>query len=269
MTSEYVVHNKTSGLSDDMFASRENTLALIRRALIPESQHFGINEGGEIKQLKVTRTSVGPLITRFGKFWQIEFTVDDQWEIYQVLFRGELDTETLLPVFDQSRPLVFRPDSGCATGQKFPDLTCDCKDQLFTALATIEQNGQGLVIHMPTQDGRGNGIDFKLGTMWLQAALGIDTVEAAQLLAEGREIDSRTYAGVVAILNFLGVNHGKPGFSDLILLTNNPLKGLVLPANGFTHVTNEAISVNPTEYTAQHLEAKKVRLGHVGLNTKW
>jgi 3,4-dihydroxy 2-butanone 4-phosphate synthase/GTP cyclohydrolase II len=169
---------------------------------------------------------------------------------------GRLD-EHLRPQFVCDEGILLRIDSGCQSGQVFGDLTCDCREQLHLAMHQIACAGKGMIIHVPSQDGRGRGTAFKLGTLWLQQDLGMDTVEAAECLSGGEAIDVRTYEGAVGILRFFGLGEG----TRLNLLTNNPQKVVVLPENGFV-VERASVHVAPTEHTRRHLAAKQDKLGH-------
>ena len=90
--------------------------------------------------------------------------------VYLVIVRARLD-ELMKPVFGDNR-LLLRIDSACSTGQIFGDLTCDCSDQLKSALVALEKRGSGMVIRADAQDGRGLGTGFKLVTLLMQKELG-------------------------------------------------------------------------------------------------
>lgn len=246
----------------------------VRSASRPLTRTFTVREDGQAKRLAVTRVGIGPIKTPYGRFWQVEFNIDDEWKHYQVLVKASFDVSRLMPKFQKRKQVIIRPDSGCATGQRFTDLTCDCREQLHVTMKTIAQAGQGLIVHMPTQDGRGKGLGFKLGTLWLQDELNVNTVESASMLANDGNIDVRTYAGVIGILKFLGVpnsagpdDHGTGGSTGcrLLLAANNPEKARVFAENGFKLAGREPVTVPPTNYTRHHLRAKKTILGHDGL----
>ncbi|MFA5945512.1 MAG: hypothetical protein WC802_01185 [Patescibacteria group bacterium] len=205
------------------------------------------------------------LQTEYGKFWQYNFAIDDSWEKYSVLVKAELDLETLCPVFRRDDRLVLRTDSGCETGQVFGDLTCECCGQLKLAMRTLAEIGEGMIINIPRQDGRGMGLTFKLATLWLQETLNVHTVESASLLAPGGVIDVRTYSGVVCVLKFFGI----PSTCTVNLATNNPEKVGVFGENGYTVAEDLVpILIKPTEHTAAHLLAKGEFLNHHGLAKK-
>lgn len=232
----------------------------IRMNLLPETKQFTIYENGQRERITITRNGVGYLKTPQGPFWQFNFAVTDQWLKYSVLVMADLD-EDLTPQFKDPTQLVLRIDSGCETGQKFGDLTCDCNEQLLLAMFKISKIGEGIIINIPSQDGRGMGLPFKLATLRLQEDLNLDTVESATLLADGGPIDERTYGGAIAVLRFLGVEPN----TEICLATNNPRKVTVFGENGYTVSDTLEIVIPPTEHTLIHLTAKQLHLGHYNL----
>ncbi|MCL4362453.1 orotidine-5'-phosphate decarboxylase [Candidatus Parvarchaeota archaeon] len=219
-------------------------------------------DGKDIKLL-VTRKSIGLIKTDFGEFYVFHFTVNDEWQDYLAIFKGELD-ENLQPIFTNKKEVLFRIDSGCATGQLLLDKTCECRDQLNLAMREISENGEGLIIYIPTQDGRGKGLDFKLSALFLQDKFNINNVDASKLLTKDDKIDVRTYEGVVSILKFLGIGED----SILKLETNNPLKKKSLVENGYKLVEMTPILIPPTNLTKENLLAKQNWLGHLNLVPK-
>ncbi|MDD4989687.1 MAG: hypothetical protein PHW31_00005 [Candidatus Pacebacteria bacterium] len=178
-----------------------------------------------------------------------------------MIVKAELDTAQLIPVFKDKDKIVLRIDSGCETGQVFGDLTCECREQLHLTLKTIAETGEGMIINIPHQDGRGMGLTFKLATLWMQDVLGVNTVESASLLAPGGVIDIRTYSGVICILKFFGI----PETCKINLATNNPKKAEVFAENGFAVMDYIPIVIEPNENTKAHLVAKQEYLGHKNL----
>lgn len=238
----------------------ERIRELAKNAMSPVASRVAVAEGGTTSALDVIRTGVGPLVTKHGAFYEFAFTVTDEWSEYIAIVKADLDDD-LQPVF-RAPELPTRIDSGCGTGQVFGDLTCDCAEQLDRALKVIAANGEGVVVHVPRQDGRGLGVGFKLATLFLQTELGVDTVEASALLdPEGVTRDQRQYAGAIAVLRFFGLGPDAP----IRLLSNNPAKLAIFQENGFTDSQLCAITVPPTEHTRRHLLAKQSYFGHVGL----
>lgn len=239
-------------------------LELLKHSMEPFSKRFSVNENGVTRYYAVERRGIGILKTEHGKFWQYDFAIDDQWEKYSVIVKAELDKDLLVPVFRNKDQLVLRTDSGCETGQVFGDLTCECHDQLHLALKTLEEVGEGMLINIPCQDGRGMGLTFKLATLWIQDVLGVNTVESASLLAPGGVIDIRTYSGVICILKFFSI----PTTCRINLATNNPKKAEVFVENGYTVADYIPVVIEPNEHTKTHLKAKQDHLGHKGLVKK-
>lgn len=225
----------------------------------PLTRFISVKEGNISKTLKVTRKGVGTITTPFGDFWFVTFSIDDNWVQYNAIIKCDMD-EDLNPIFQQKEILV-RTDSGCETGQVFHDRTCDCREQLHQAMKDISNKGEGLIVNIPKQDGRGMGLAFKLSTLLLQDKLGMDTVESASFLAKGNQIDTRTYSGVIAVLKFFGI----PDNSEFSLVTNNPKKASIFAENNFLLSGLKPVVIKPNVYTEKHLKAKQEHLGHVNL----
>ncbi|MBI2459150.1 MAG: hypothetical protein HYV53_01185 [Parcubacteria group bacterium] len=240
-------------------------LEIVKRSMEPLQKRIAVIEGGINRFYAVERRGVGVLNTVHGKFWQFSFAIDDQWEKYSVIVKAKLDLETFIPIFSQKDRLILRTDSGCETGQVFGDQTCECYEQLKLAMQTIAEVGQGMIINIPRQDGRGMGLTFKLATLWIQDALKVHTVESAGLLAPGGVIDVRTYSGVICILKFFEV----PPSCIINLATNNPEKVGVFSENGYVVAKDFVpIVIEPNEHTVNHLRAKEEYLNHQGLIKK-
>ena len=235
-------------------------LLKVENAVTTISSNFEVKENGVVKTFKVTRKGVGQITTHAGLFYQYDFEIDDNWRKYSVLFKGKVD-ENWYPVLKNPDKILIRIDSGCETGQVFNDKTCDCKEQLHLAMSSIEAHGEGFIINIPYQDGRGQGLVFKLATLVLQDELGLDTVESARLVAQSHEIDIRTYSGVIAILKHFGLKNGL----EIDLATNNPKKTKIFGENNFTLSSMKSVVVSPTEYTKRHLKAKQDKLNHIDL----
>lgn len=235
----------------------------IRKSIKPLCKKFTIKEDGKASHYSVTRQGVGLLKTSYGPFWQFDFIVNDRWKKYSVLIRGDLSI-SLTPKFNNPEKILLRIDSGCESGQKFGDITCDCKDQLMFAMKEIAKTNEGIVINIPNQDGRGMGNPFKLATLSLQEYLHLTTVESASILTNAGPIDKRTYGGVIAILRFLRVSH-KCEIGLIGVMTNNPYKLTVFKENNYRAVAQVPTVITPTRYTRRHLESKQLYLGHKGL----
>jgi 3,4-dihydroxy 2-butanone 4-phosphate synthase/GTP cyclohydrolase II len=243
--------------------SVEQVLATISAARAtyktPRRRRILCAEQGTRRTLIVVRRGVGLLNTDYGPFYQFDFAINDEWEKYSVLVMAKLDNEAM-PIFRRSS-LLLRIDSGCQTGQVFGDRTCDCREQLHKAMEAIQGLGEGIIIHIPGQDGRGLGLPLKLATLTLQDQLHLSTVDSASVLVEDGVIDRRTYTGAISILKFFRLAPQVP----INLLTNNPSKIAPFTENGYTITKFVPLIIQPTEHTLRHLRAKQEHLGHINL----
>ncbi len=181
--------------------------------------------------------------TEFG-----EFTL----HLYRSLASGHSHIALVKGELRRDEPVLVRVHSQCFTGDVFGSLRCDCGAQLHTAMATIEQAGQGVVLYM-NQEGRGIGLENKIRAYALQDS-GHDTVEANEAL--GFPADLRDYGVGAQILSDLGV--GK-----ILLLTNNPKKVIGLSAHGLEVVDRVPIEIPANEDNRRYLAAKRDKLGHI------
>lgn len=241
-------------------AEIEREIALAKESMIPKGKQVYVTEASVTRWFIVTRKGVGVLLTNDGYFHHFDFAVEDQWEKYSVIFRGTLDDQ-LMPVFTKPEMLLIRVDSGCETGQLFCDITCECREQLGLAMKTIADAGEGMIVNIPRQDGRGFGLPFKLATLRLQTLLKMNTVEAAHAIAPNGVIDIRTYAGVIGILKYFNV----PTSMKINLATNNPHKAKVFDENGYSVEGYTPVLIPATAHTSHHLYAKQEYMGHIGL----
>jgi len=139
-----------------------SVIEMVRKGMEPLLKRISVIEDGEPRYYSVERRGVGVLNTKYGKFWEFEFAIDDDWKNYSVIVKADINKETLTPSFKDMSNLVLRIDSGCKTGQVFGDMTCECNEQLDLAMKTLNDKGEGMIINIPAQDGRGMGISFKL-----------------------------------------------------------------------------------------------------------
>src|ERR687888_1158105 len=147
--------------------------------------------------------------------------------------------------------VLVRVHSECLTGDVFHSLRCDCGEQLESALAMIEREGQGVLLYL-AQEGRGIGLLNKLKAYRLQEE-GLDTVEANLKL--GLPADLRDYGIGAQILADLGL-------TSIRILTNNPKKIRGLQGYGLSVTEQLPIVHAPNPHNEAYLRAKRDRLGH-------
>jgi 3,4-dihydroxy 2-butanone 4-phosphate synthase/GTP cyclohydrolase II len=181
--------------------------------------------------------------TEFGEFTLIHFQDRYKKDDHLAIVKGQLPLQG---------PVLVRAHSECLTGDIFGSARCDCGPQLETALRTIEEAGQGVVVYL-RQEGRGIGLGPKLQAYHLQDQ-GLDTVEANIRL--GFRADLRRYGACAQILKQLGI-------TDVRLMTNNPVKVKELEMFGI-HVSERVpIVMPPTSVNRAYLETKRDKMGHI------
>ena len=151
----------------------------------------------------------------------------------------------------QSRVPLLRMHSQCLTGEVLGSLRCDCRGQLELAMASIAEEGSGLVVY-EHQEGRGIGLMAKLRAYALQDK-GLDTVEANHAL--GFDADCRDFSFTVAILHDLKIRRVR-------LLSNNPQKVQALTNGGIEVVERIACEAPSNPYALPYLRTKKEKMGH-------
>jgi 3,4-dihydroxy 2-butanone 4-phosphate synthase / GTP cyclohydrolase II len=181
--------------------------------------------------------------TGFGEFEVIGYRslVDDKHHVAMV--KGDVAGKD---------DVLVRVHSECLTGDVFHSLRCDCGQQLESALAMIEAEGQGVLLYL-SQEGRGIGLLNKLKAYKLQEE-GLDTVEANLRL--GLPADLRDYGIGAQILVDLGL-------SSLRILTNNPKKIRGLEGYGLTVSAQVPIEHLPNPHNEAYLRTKAERMGHI------
>ncbi|HEX3511815.1 MAG TPA: bifunctional 3,4-dihydroxy-2-butanone-4-phosphate synthase/GTP cyclohydrolase II [Solirubrobacteraceae bacterium] len=182
------------------------------------------------------------LPTAFGEFEAVGYRslLDDKHHV--ALVKGEVSGRD---------DVLVRVHSECLTGDVFHSLRCDCGEQLESALAMIERDGQGVLLYL-AQEGRGIGLLNKLRAYKLQEE-GLDTVEANLRL--GLPADLRDYGIGAQILVDLGL-------SSIRILTNNPKKIRGMEGYGLSVSAQIPIEHVPNPHNEAYLRAKRERLGH-------
>ena len=182
------------------------------------------------------------LPTQFGDFTIVGYRslLDERHHV--ALVKGEVAGK---------KDVLVRVHSECMTGDTFHSLRCDCGEQLEYSLATIEAEGQGVLLYL-AQEGRGIGLLNKLKAYQLQDG-GLDTVDAN--LELGLPVDLRDYGIGAQILADLGL-------TSMRLLTNNPKKIHGVQGFGLSVTSQLPINIDPNPHNEGYLRVKAERLGH-------
>lgn len=195
------------------------------------------------KERLVKRVADANLPTQFGNFRVIgyENVIDGREHI--ALVKGDIEGK---------EDVLVRMHSECLTGDVFGSQRCDCGQQLASALAQIQAEGQGAVVYLK-QEGRGIGLLNKIRAYELQDR-GMDTVEANEHL--GFKADLRDYGIGAQILLDLGLH-------SIRILTNNPRKVVGLVGYDLKITDRVPIKMVPGEFNAAYLDVKRDKLGHL------
>ena len=244
-------HSDIKGRSDARIPAKSKSLCGKRRGREIasgkdcEEGAAWINMRKHAQPARVIRVVSTRLPTIFGVFDLIGF------ERAKV---GTTETETALVITCgdlQTRVPLLRMHSQCLTGEVLGSVRCDCRGQLELAMASIAEEGSGLVIY-EHQEGRGIGLMAKLKAYALQDK-GLDTVEANHAL--GFDADCRDFSFAVAILHDLKVGRVR-------LLSNNPQKVQALANGGIEVIERIACEAPPNPYALPYLRTKKEKMGH-------
>src|SRR5680860_736639 len=171
-------------------------------------------------------------------------------------FQDEIDaTESIALVYGDisgGKDVLTRVHSECLTGDVLGSNRCDCGPQLQSSMASITEEGSGVVVYLRGHEGRGIGLLSKLKAYALQDG-GRDTVDAN--LDLGFAIDGRDYAGGAQMLRDLGI-------ASVRLLTNNPDKVRALELYGVKVTERLPVTIEPTADNLRYLQTKAERMGH-------
>lgn len=192
-----------------------------------------------VKQLSTAR-----LPTAYGEFTALVYeNILDKTQHF-VLVKGEVK---------EKKQVLVRVHSECLTGDVFHSIRCDCGPQLNHAIKKIAEEGEGVLVYLRGQEGRGIGLSHKLEAYQLQDQ-GYDTVEANLKL--GFPIDSRDYHIAAQILSDLGL-------STIRLMTNNPDKSIGLANYGLSIEERIPLIISSTKESWRYLQTKKEKMGHL------
>ncbi len=182
------------------------------------------------------------LPTAFGEFTAVGYRSLVDHKHHGAMVKGDVAGK---------EDVLVRVHSECLTGDVFHSLRCDCGEQLESALATIEREGEGVLLYL-AQEGRGIGLLNKLRAYKLQED-GLDTVDANLKL--GLPADLRDYGIGAQILVDLGL-------TSIRILTNNPKKIIGMEGYGLSVADQIPIQSVPNPHNEAYLKAKRERLGH-------
>jgi 3,4-dihydroxy 2-butanone 4-phosphate synthase/GTP cyclohydrolase II len=149
--------------------------------------------------------------------------------------------------------VLVRVHSECLTGDVLGSLRCDCGSQLSAALKQVSDEGNGIVLYMRQQEGRGIGLANKMRAYHLQQTQGLDTVDANKAL--GLPVDVRDYGVGAQILRDLGVR-------QMRLLTNNPSKYHAMRGYGLEITERVPLQPEEQQHNQAYLRTKRDKLGH-------
>lgn len=200
----------------------------------------------KIQQKKsiVTCVAKAQLPTQYGPFelYLYHDHLEDVKKDHIVLVKGNVRNKS---------GVLTRIHSECLTGDVFGSLRCDCAEQLHSALESLSNEKQGLLLYL-RQEGRGIGLKNKILAYELQEK-GLDTISANEAL--GLPVDSRDYNIAVSILDDLKVK-------SIRLLTNNPQKLGIFETAHIPCVERIPIEIHANPYNYQYLEIKRDKMGH-------
>jgi GTP cyclohydrolase II len=132
------------------------------KALQAQKFELGIEFGSFIlSKPRIVETELG-VVRVYGVM-----SSEDPWRYYEIFSFKPLndikESNNKTQINNETNSLFMRTDSGCDIGMLYHDEGCDCHSQLLHALKEAKES-DGIVLHIPTQDGRGYGMNTKVET---------------------------------------------------------------------------------------------------------
>ncbi|MDQ3713864.1 MAG: GTP cyclohydrolase [Acidobacteriota bacterium] len=150
----------------------------------------------------IVRLAERDLKTKFGNFREILY------------YDGQTESIALVMGNVEAQESVFcRIHSSCISAHVFNSIECECREEMETSQALVEQKGQGVIVYLD-QEGKGNGHLALMASIKHKKA-GLSQSEAYKKV--GFESDARSFRPAAEILSDLKVK-------SVVLLTNNPEK---------------------------------------------
>jgi GTP cyclohydrolase II len=150
----------------------------------------------------IVRLAERELKTKFGNFREILY------------YDGQSESIALVMGDVEAQENVFcRIHSSCISAHVFNNIECECREEMETSQALIQQEGMGVIVYLD-QEGKGNGHLALMASIEHKKA-GFSQSEAYKKV--GYEADARSFRPAAEILTDLKVK-------SVILLTNNPEK---------------------------------------------
>ncbi len=155
-----------------------------------------------MRKKMIVRLAERDLKTKFGNFREILY------------YDGQTESIALVMGNVEAQESVFcRIHSSCISAHVFNSIECECREEMETSQALVEQKGQGVIVYLD-QEGKGNGHLALMASIKHKKA-GLSQSEAYKKV--GFESDARSFRPAAEILSDLKVK-------SVVLLTNNPEK---------------------------------------------
>jgi 3,4-dihydroxy 2-butanone 4-phosphate synthase / GTP cyclohydrolase II len=195
------------------------------------------------KKTSIKKVSDAFFPTRFGQFRLIGFEEKHTGFPLLALIKGNVKGK---------KNVLVRVHSACLTGDALNSLRCDCGKQLERAMKMIQKEKLGVVLYIPSHEGRGIGLLNKVRAYHLQDH-GFDTYKANNKL--GFLDDERDYGSGAQVLKALGL-------SSIKLITNNPAKKSALEGFGLKFTGRIPLKIKPNKFNKKYIETKNKKHGY-------